>query len=136
MKSRIDPFSERGSGWAYTSKTFTVHVNDDSVVEATEHFRVMIARKTTDGSGQALDISDINIEDDDGPPATKYVMTPSSTTKTEGNTTITFTVGSSVSTLAKRCPSIGRPAIGCSTLCRSDFIRVPLPAARMMAATG
>ena len=29
---------------------------------------------------------------------------------------------------------MGRPAIGCMTLGMADFIRVPLPAARMMAA--
>ena len=31
-------------------------------------------------------------------------------------------------------PSIGRPAISCSTLGSVDFMRVPLPAARIMAA--
>src|SRR6185295_6599951 len=29
---------------------------------------------------------------------------------------------------------MARPAIGCSTLCTSDFIRVPFPAARITAA--
>ena len=49
-------------------------------------------------------------------------------------TTTTFLVGFKASTDAIKCISIGRAAIGCSTLCRSDFMRVPLPAARMMAA--
>src|ERR1700746_2691214 len=35
---------------------------------------------------------------------------------------------------SNRCAIIGRPAIGCATLGRADFIRVPLPAARIMAA--
>lgn len=73
-----------------TSRTFTVDINEDSIDEPTEHFRVMIARSANDGSAQALAIAEIYIEDDDGP--TTYSLTPSSTTKTEGDTTVTFTV--------------------------------------------
>ena len=51
-------------------------------------------------------------------------------------TTTTVRAAPSAATLSIRWSSIGRPAIGCSTLCRSDFIRVPLPAARMIAAIG
>ena len=51
-------------------------------------------------------------------------------------TTTTTCAGASSSTAASRWASIGRPARGWRTLCRSDFIRVPMPAARMMAATG
>ncbi|MEA3028826.1 MAG: hypothetical protein QOG13_151 [Sphingomonadales bacterium] len=75
-----------------TSKTFTVSINEDSLVESTEHFRVMIGDDTSDGSAQALDISDVYITDDDAPVGTQYSLTPSSTTVTEGNTSITFTV--------------------------------------------
>jgi Ca2+-binding RTX toxin-like protein len=75
-----------------TSKTFTVGINDDTTIESTEHFRVMIAHNTSDGSAQAIDISDIFIQDNDTPATAQYSLTPSSTTKTEGNTSITFTI--------------------------------------------
>jgi len=75
-----------------TSRTFTVNINEDSVIESTEHFRVMIGHNTTDGSAQAIDISDVYIEDDDAPPSATYSLTPASTTRTEGNSSITFTI--------------------------------------------
>ena len=50
--------------------------------------------------------------------------------------TTTVRAGASSATLASSVNSIGRPAIGCSTLCRVERIRVPLPAARMMTASG
>jgi Calx-beta domain-containing protein/hemolysin type calcium-binding protein/VCBS repeat protein len=74
-----------------TTATFSVNLLEDSAVESTEHFRVMIAKNQTDGSAQALDISDIFITDDDTV-ATTYNLTPDSTTQTEANTSITFTI--------------------------------------------
>src|SRR2546426_138127 len=35
--------------------TFTLHLNTDSVVESTEHLRVMIAHNQNQGSAQAID---------------------------------------------------------------------------------
>ena len=75
-----------------TSTTFTVHINDDTTVESQEHFRVMIARNTTDGSAQALDISDITITDNDTVTPTSYDLTPNSTTVSESAGNITFTI--------------------------------------------
>ena len=63
-----------------------------------------------------------------------WAATSGSTCSRPLPTTTTVRCGPSSSTLASKCSSIGRPAIGCSTLCRSDFIRVPLPAARITAA--
>ena len=60
--------------------------------------------------------------------------TAASTCSRTAPTTMTVRSRPARATLSSRCSSIGRPAIGCSTLCRSDFIRVPLPAARMIAA--
>jgi hypothetical protein len=51
-----------------------------------------------------------------------------------GATTTTTDAGFSGARLASTWPIIGRPAMGCSTFGKSDFIRVPLPAARTMAA--
>src|SRR4029077_11920281 len=73
-----------------TSATFTVHINDDSVLEAQEHFRVMIAHSTGQGSAQAIDISDIFINDNDA--TTTYELTPNSTTVSESAGNLTFTV--------------------------------------------
>lgn len=83
-----------------TSATFTVSINEDSIVEETEHFRVMLGRTTSTGSSGALDISDVYIEDDDRAAPVQYSLTPGAVTKTEGNTTITFTVTRSGGTLA------------------------------------
>src|SRR5437868_6406058 len=49
-----------------TSKTFTVHINDDNLAESQEHFRVMITHNSGDSSANAIDISDIYINDNDG----------------------------------------------------------------------
>ena len=51
-----------------------------------------------------------------------------------GPITTTVAAGASGRSASSRCAIIGRPAIGCMTLGIADFIRVPLPAARMMAA--
>ena len=51
-----------------------------------------------------------------------------------GPITTTVAAGDSGCSASSRCAIIGRPAIGCITLGTADFIRVPLPAARMMAA--
>ena len=51
-----------------------------------------------------------------------------------GATTTTTGAAPSGARLASTWPIIGRPAMGCSTFGRCDFIRVPLPAARTMAA--
>src|SRR5882724_1696961 len=48
--------------------------------------------------------------------------------------TTTVAAGDRGCSAASRCAIIGCPAIGCMTLGMADFIRVPLPAARMMAA--
>ena len=74
-----------------TDATFAVLLKEDSVVENTEHFRVMIARNAADGSAQALDVSDISVQDNDSVQP-GYSLTPASTTVTESNTAITFTV--------------------------------------------
>ena len=49
-------------------------------------------------------------------------------------TTTTLAAGDRGCKASNKCAIIGRPAIGCMTLGIADFIRVPLPAARMMAA--
>src|SRR4029077_7007700 len=74
-----------------TTANFTVHINDDSTVESQEHFRVMIAHSTGQGSAQAIDISDIFINDNDTNPTT-YDLTPNSTTVSENAGNLTFTV--------------------------------------------
>ena len=51
-----------------------------------------------------------------------------------GPITTSVAAGDSGRSAASRCAIIGRPAIGCITLGIVDFMRVPLPAARMMAA--
>src|SRR5579863_8272515 len=48
--------------------------------------------------------------------------------------TTTISAGSSARSESRRERIIGRPAILCSTFGSNDFIRVPLPAARTMAA--
>src|SRR3546814_19909494 len=52
-----------------------------------------------------------------------------------GATTTTVCAGASAATEAWTCQSIGLPAMGCSTLGRSDFMRVPFPAARITTAS-
>src|SRR5208282_2704634 len=51
-----------------------------------------------------------------------------------GPITTTIAAGASGCTACNRYAIIGCPAIGCITLGRAEFIRVPLPAARMMVA--
>ncbi len=53
-----------------------------------------------------------------------------------GATTSVMGASPASSALRTTCPTIGMPATGCSTFGRVDFIRVPLPAARTMAAVG
>ena len=56
-----DPLVNRAVNFSSgeTSETFTVSINEDSIVESTEHFRVMIGATTAAGPSQALDISDV-----------------------------------------------------------------------------
>ncbi len=56
------------------------------------------------------------------------------TASIRGPITTTVAAGRSGVSAANRCAIIGRPATGCKTLGIADFIRVPPPAARMMAA--
>ena len=51
-----------------------------------------------------------------------------------GPITTTVAAGASGRSASSTCAIIGRPATWCRTLGSADFIRVPLPAARMMAA--
>src|SRR3546814_16591875 len=52
-----------------------------------------------------------------------------------GATTTTQAAGARALTEASTCQSIGLPATGCSTLGRSDFMRLPFPAARTTTAS-
>src|SRR3546814_11774195 len=52
-----------------------------------------------------------------------------------GATTTTEAAGARALTEASTCQSIGLPATGCSTLGRSDFMRLPFPAARTTTAS-
>ncbi len=70
--------------------TFSVTLRDDSLVENTEHFRVMIARNQSDGSAQALDISDIFIQDNDTAALPSLSVNDISVNENSG--TATFTV--------------------------------------------
>ncbi|MEZ5960603.1 MAG: Calx-beta domain-containing protein [Hyphomonadaceae bacterium] len=74
-----------------TTRTFTVSVTDDSVVESNETFGVIIQRNTSDPVSTFLDSSTFTIQDNDTV-ATSYSLTPVSTTVSEGVGTITFTV--------------------------------------------
>ena len=62
------------------------------------------------------------------------VRRAAATASIRGPITTTVAAGISGFSAANRCAIIGRPATGCMTLGIADFIRVPLPAARMMAA--
>src|SRR5437868_6482144 len=73
-----------------TSKTFTVHINDDNLLESQEQFQVMITHNSGDSSAQAIDISDIYINDNEVQPT--YNLTPDTTTVAESAGDITFTV--------------------------------------------
>ncbi|MDB5583048.1 MAG: hypothetical protein JWR80_8224, partial [Bradyrhizobium sp.] len=86
-----DPLVNKAISFAanQTTQSFTVHVNQDSTVESTEHFRVMIGATTGAGSAQALDISDIYITDDDAPPPNKAPVVT-------GTATVNLTVGQTV----------------------------------------
>ena len=71
---------------------FAYRALHDTTVESSEHFRVMIAHSTGQGAAQAIDISDINITDNDTVTPTTYNLTPDTTTVNENAGNLTFTV--------------------------------------------
>ena len=76
-----------------TTKTFTVGINEDTAPEGAtpEHFRVMIAKNQDDTSGQALDTSDVYIQDDDSVSTWSFDASNKSVLENQGSVTFTLT---------------------------------------------
>jgi Domain of unknown function (DUF1906)/Calx-beta domain/RTX calcium-binding nonapeptide repeat (4 copies) len=83
-----------------TSKTVTVSITNDSVVESSETFGLLVQRNSSDPATTFLAKSTFTIADDDTA-ATTYSISPGSTTVNESAGTVTFTVTRSGGTPAE-----------------------------------
>jgi methionine-rich copper-binding protein CopC/HAMP domain-containing protein len=82
------------------SKTVTVSITNDALIEANETFGLVVQRNTTDADTTFLAKSTFTITDNDTPPTT-YALTPATTTVDEAAGTITFTITRSGGTPAE-----------------------------------
>jgi hypothetical protein len=83
-----------------TSKTVTVSITNDSVVESSETFGLLVQRNSSDPVSTFLAKATFTIADDDVV-ATTYSISPGSTTVNENAGTVTFTVTRSGGTPAE-----------------------------------
>ncbi|MGZ8364027.1 MAG: Calx-beta domain-containing protein [Caulobacteraceae bacterium] len=76
-----------------TTKTFSVSITDNLILESNETFGVIIQRNSSDPVSTFLDKSTFTIHDDDAA-VTSYSLTPVTTTVGEASGSLTFTVTS------------------------------------------